>query len=368
LNEARELEAVAANAYFTAWSPRVQLRWATKDQRRLPVHWLRFDARRSPLRKGSGANRAADPINALLNYLYSLAEVECRLACLTLGLDPGLGLLHTDAKSRDSLALDLIEVLRPAVDSFVLDLAASHVFRRSDFIELDDGHCRVLPPLTHRLAETLPRWQQTVGPWAEHVAHVLAEVSPRPIRKATPLTGRTRRRVATETSAPRRKATRGVAAITSPTPASKAPFGRTCRDCGTSLASKEGVYCPRCWPARRAAGLQKAISASRAALNDEQGRAKRSRALSDGKARAAAEQIRHHGWQPDDWERRLAPHVGTLTLKQLTGATGLSVSHASLIKRGIQRPHPRHWRNIAELLGESSLLEPPDKLHQADAE
>ncbi len=368
LTEARELEALAATAYFAAWSPRVALQWATKDRPRIPAHWERFDARRSPLRRGFGANHAADPINAMLNYLYALAEAECRLACLTLGLDPGLGLLHTDAKSRDSLALDLIEIVRPAVDAFVLDLVDNQVFRFSDFVELDDGHCRVLPPLTHRLAETLPRWHQAVGPWAEYIAHALAEVSPHPIRKATPLTGRTRRRVATASSAPRRKGTLRPAALAVSAPSSKAPFGRVCRDCGTRIASKDGVYCPQCWPARRAAGLQKAVSASRAALEGEHGRSQRGRALSDGKARAGIERIKDHGWEPDAWELRLAPHVGTLTLKQLTSATGLSVSHASRIKRGVQRPHPRHWRVIAELVGASALLEAPNELHQTDAE
>ena len=46
---------------------------------------------------------------AILNYLYTLAETACTRACFALGLDPGLGILHTDQPRRDSLALDLIE-------------------------------------------------------------------------------------------------------------------------------------------------------------------------------------------------------------------------------------------------------------------
>src|SRR5207253_9221064 len=55
---------------------------------------------------------AATPAHALLNYLYALLEVEARVACLTVGLDPGLGVLHADLRSRDSLACDVMEAAR----------------------------------------------------------------------------------------------------------------------------------------------------------------------------------------------------------------------------------------------------------------
>jgi len=48
-----------------------------------------------------------------LNYLYALLEAEARLAAATLGLDPGLGVLHVDTQARDSLACDLMEAARP---------------------------------------------------------------------------------------------------------------------------------------------------------------------------------------------------------------------------------------------------------------
>lgn len=51
---------------------------------------------------------AAMPVNALLNYGYALAEIESRVALTTLGLDPGMGILHVDAKARDGMALDLM--------------------------------------------------------------------------------------------------------------------------------------------------------------------------------------------------------------------------------------------------------------------
>ena len=66
----------------------------------VPEHWHTFGARISPL---SGSPRlAANPPNAILNYLYALLESEARLAAAALGLDPGLGVLHVDTPNRDS--------------------------------------------------------------------------------------------------------------------------------------------------------------------------------------------------------------------------------------------------------------------------
>jgi hypothetical protein len=247
--------------------------------------------------------------------------------------------------------LDLIEVIRPTVDAFVLDLAESHIFRRGDFVELDDGHCRVLAPLTHRLAETLPRWHQAIGPWAEYVAHALAEISPHAIRKATPLTGRTRRRVATETSASRRKTVERIALVASRTAIPTRPLGPACLDCGTSLVSRDGIYCLACWPARRAAGLRAAVAAAAAALVDGEAKTRRGTAIARGRADGRDQRIIDHGWEAVDWERNFAPRVAALSLKELTAATGLSTSHASRIKRGVQIPHPKHWQTIAKALG-----------------
>ena len=51
---------------------------------------LTFGTRKSIL---SGSPRqAANPSNAILNYLYAVLESETRLALSALGLDPGLGL------------------------------------------------------------------------------------------------------------------------------------------------------------------------------------------------------------------------------------------------------------------------------------
>jgi hypothetical protein len=141
---------------------------------------VRFGARTlAPIRRASpltsNPRLAANPPNAILNYLYAVLEAEARLACLAVGLDPGLGVLHADQKSRDSLALDVMEAVRPEVDVYVLELLSTSVFRADDFHETRQGVCRLLPPLSHRLAETAPHWARLLAPVVERVAQGFAD-------------------------------------------------------------------------------------------------------------------------------------------------------------------------------------------------
>jgi CRISPR-associated endonuclease Cas1 len=103
-----------------------------------------FGARTSPLT--ASPRSAANPANALLNYLYGILEAKARIAILSIGLDSGMGVLHADLKACDSLALDVMEPIRPEVDRFVLELLRSHTFAAGEFFETRQGVCRVLPP------------------------------------------------------------------------------------------------------------------------------------------------------------------------------------------------------------------------------
>ena len=97
-------------------------------------------------------------------------------------------MLHYDTANRDSLAADLMEPLRPVIDRYVLDLIASHVFTRHDFLETRRGQVRILPPLTHHLAATLRRWETEVAPWAEFVAQGVCTAASNETRAAAPRT------------------------------------------------------------------------------------------------------------------------------------------------------------------------------------
>jgi CRISPR-associated endonuclease Cas1 len=143
----RSVEGKAAIAYWSAWAP-VELRFARKDQAKVPEHWRAFSTRSSPV---SGATRnAGNPINALLNHLYAVLETEIRLAILTMGLDPGMGILHADLKNRDSFVFDVIEPLRPVVDGYLLTLLDERTFTVREFFETRQGVVRLMPPCPRR--------------------------------------------------------------------------------------------------------------------------------------------------------------------------------------------------------------------------
>ncbi len=81
-----------------------------------------------------------DPVNALLSFLYAMLAHDCRSACEAVGLDPQVGFLHTDRPGRASLALDLMEELRPfLVDRLVLSLINRQQVSPADFITKETG-------------------------------------------------------------------------------------------------------------------------------------------------------------------------------------------------------------------------------------
>ena len=75
-----------------------------------------------------------DPMNALLSFLYALLANDCRSALETTGLDPAVGFLHRERPGRPSLALDLMEELRPVLaDRVALSLVNRRQLGSADF-------------------------------------------------------------------------------------------------------------------------------------------------------------------------------------------------------------------------------------------
>jgi len=354
LQELRGVEAQASNTYFAVWAAHAECRFAERQRHRdrVPEHWEHFSARTSPLKQGGSSPRmAADPINALLNYTYTLAETECRLALQALGLDPGLGVVHTDKKNRDSLALDLLEPLRPVAEQHVLQLLTARYFTTDDFHETPQGSCRLLPPLTHLVAQALPEFAVAVAPLAEGIAHALARSSPGPVRLRTPLS---RSNYTAAQTLGSRSTTWRPPGTTGVLP--------TCQTCGTQLYDRRRQLCTACWPVTRNAQAQLRNAASHAA---------RATAIAEGRdpTQTAAARLKRrdsvlaaksaeaawiaHGSVAPITERELRetvlPALGAVGLPLMQRATGLSSSSCSRIRRGLMTPHPRHWQALALL-------------------
>jgi CRISP-associated protein Cas1 len=122
LETVRGLEGDAARAYFGAFDHLVV---ANKDS-----FYFRQRSRRPP----------QDNMNALLSFLYTLLTHDAASALEASGLDPAVGFLHRDRPGRPSLALDLVEELRPVLgDRLALSLVNRRQVQASDFRTLDGG-------------------------------------------------------------------------------------------------------------------------------------------------------------------------------------------------------------------------------------
>ena len=122
LEELRGLEGVGASAYFGVLDEMIL---GDKE-----AFFFRGRSCRPPL----------DAVNAMLSFAYSLLAHDCASALESVGLDSYVGFLHRDRPGRTSLALDLMEELRPCMaDRFVLTLINNRQVKASDFIYMESG-------------------------------------------------------------------------------------------------------------------------------------------------------------------------------------------------------------------------------------
>lgn len=79
-----------------------------------------------------------DPVNAMLSLCYTMLHYEMVREIEVVGLDPVIGFYHQFEYGRESLACDLVEIFRPAVDRFVWDLFRERRFTDRDFTYDDE--------------------------------------------------------------------------------------------------------------------------------------------------------------------------------------------------------------------------------------
>jgi CRISPR-associated protein Cas1 len=213
------IEGTAAVAYWTLWLP-MPLRFARRDQ--VPEHWQSFGRRNSPLGR-KNTRKAVSPGNAILNYLYAVLSSEVTIGLTGAGLDPGLGIFHTDMARRASLTYDAMEAIRPCVDGWLAAWLAVAQFSKRDFYEEGDGTIRITRPLTSHLAMTAPIWR----PAAQAIAGWLA-------RAFTGGVGEGSRLCAPLPQLPASpRAWQGM----------QPPMPKTCIECGRALSTKQRKFC-----------------------------------------------------------------------------------------------------------------------------
>jgi CRISPR-associated endonuclease Cas1 len=337
ISRLRLIEAQGAASYWFAFRT-LSINFPKKDLHRVPDHWRSFGSRVSPL---TGSSRVAcNPPNAILNYLYSLLEAEARLAVSAMGLDAGLGVLHTDTTARDSLACDVMEPVRAQVDSYFLDLITREYLSRSWFYEEPDGNCRLMSTFASRLSETALTWRRAVAPVAEWVAREFWNTIRRPDKPFT-----------TRLTHDNKRAAKGTAAVTVP----QAPSPQhLCASCG-KVIPPASTHCSGC-----------AVEGLRIRMVDVARKGRIASRSPESRARLSETQRRQttacHRWSPADHRKwlteevyttRIQPRLANYSLSQIASAIGVSIPYASGIRRGGRRPHPRHFQNLANLVGVS---------------
>lgn len=107
----------------------------------------------------AGRNRRPplDNVNAMLSFVYTLLTNSVAAALETVGLDPYVGFMHTERPGRASLALDLVEELRPVLaDRFVLTMINKKMVAGKDFMKKENGAVLISDEARKRL---LTEWQ-----------------------------------------------------------------------------------------------------------------------------------------------------------------------------------------------------------------
>lgn len=122
LDTVRGKEGDAARTYFGVFD---HLITAQRED-----FFFRERSRRPPL----------DNMNALLSFLYTLLVHDVRSALEGVGLDPAVGYLHRDRPGRPSLALDMMEELRPFLaDRLALSLVNRQQVKGVGFRRTETG-------------------------------------------------------------------------------------------------------------------------------------------------------------------------------------------------------------------------------------
>ena len=88
---------------------------------------------------GRSFRPAKDEFNCMLNYGYGVLYGKVEKALIIAGLDPYVGILHTDGYNKKSFVFDFIEPYRHYMDRIVMKLFSRKQVKKSSFDKVSGG-------------------------------------------------------------------------------------------------------------------------------------------------------------------------------------------------------------------------------------
>jgi len=126
---------------------------------------------------------------------------------------------------------------------------------------------------------------------------------------------------------------------------------RICHGCGAT--TQRGRNCPKCVREISKEKLIELAKLGRAAAQNPESRKRHSETQ---RRHEAAKRAWRSSPKPawltgQTYVERIQPRLALITISTLSSALGVSESYAADIRAGRHRPHPRHWKALAELTG-----------------
>ncbi len=163
VKDLRIIEANAAGAYFRAWKG-VPLKWRRSRRNAIPENWREIGSRTTIFYRAGNLN-AHHPVNAILNYAYTVLQSELQINAVAEGYDPTAGIMHEGGNGAAAFIFDLIEPLRARLDRAIFDFVLQTTLDPADFVIRSDGVCRLNPELA-RVITGIVSSQSLAGDWA----------------------------------------------------------------------------------------------------------------------------------------------------------------------------------------------------------
>jgi hypothetical protein len=222
----------------------------------------------------------------------------------------------------------------------LLDWIAREPLRRADFFETATGNCRLMSPMCTKLSGTVSVWGKLVAPWAEYVAQTLwaGTKSERTGNSFLP----------TRLTQQRRTEAKGKIWIASVEPPKA---DHLCRACGKTITS-ESTHCAACSVEVATKRLISAANLGRVAARSLEARAKHGASRRrHAKACSEWDASTRPGWLTDQvYAEKIQTQLAQISTSAIASRIGVSRWYAGRVRHGY-RPHPRHWRGLAQLVG-----------------